>query len=209
MHGRKNWIYAVIIVGAAIYMLFVRAWQVNANIPIGLRTPMQSVTSNGLEASLMQVNVDEGFVEADVCVSLPSNEDWQPEARLISDAGDIFPELVELHNSKDPETFSGSYRCYRFSFPNAEGSLTNARIVIDQLKTSFPMRLDAEKCSLASEALRSIHSQFAFRCEIGDHGGVLEIIEKPVGMSEEQAVQLAFDSLVKTVTGPWVFSINP
>ncbi|BCX02565.1 MAG: hypothetical protein KatS3mg053_0503 [Candidatus Roseilinea sp.] len=120
------------------------ASQASNNItPASVAEQVQTVSMNNVTAQLRSVGIVGGVAEADVCLHLPSNADWLPEARMTVAGNAIEADSMQLLDAKNPATYESSNRCYRFGFPIQLGGEsiavnTPVQVTVTRLVKSLP-----------------------------------------------------------------------
>lgn len=173
-------------------------------------TEPQEIKQPSAAAVLQRVEINPSLTRAEICWQLPSAADWLPATVLK--AGD---EVVQgdwfMKDAKDPKTLAGTSRCYVYSFPityDLVGEAKDFVITTNELRTSVPEVLDSSAISKAQEKLASTASGVDFVYKTLDQGFTLEITQKPIGMTDDQAYRLIADALADVVTGPWTFTVS-
>lgn len=153
-------------------------------------------------------------IQVEVCIQLPSTENWISEASLIVGEQTIPAFGWGLLNPKDPATYTGRHRCYQLDFALPEGGQTQAaplRFVVERLFIPPPMMPTEEQCAQAQQKLDEAGRGIKFSCWYPDGGGGwgYDVLNKPQGMSEEQVASLIYEALrEKVVEGPWEFTLS-
>jgi hypothetical protein len=200
----------VIVLAGAMALLALSVLRSQAAVRQENLKPLQQTFQNGVTMSLIGVDVGSPNPEAEICIDLPTNQDWLPYASLETAAGKIPAEGVALLSAKDPNTYAGTFRCYRFTFPPQEQAAGgNVKIIVEKIQTTIPEFISDELCNNAREKARAASPNLDFTCVMGSHGGGIQITDKPADWSDEQALGLAYASLVDLVEGPWEFTATP
>ncbi len=171
-------------------------------------------TVRDISFRLSGVRASANILQVELCIHLPSTENWIPEAGLVV-GGQTFPAHGwVLLNSKDAATYISRDRCYRFSFSVPEGARSQAfaaQLVVYKLYTPAPDMPTEEQCARAQQKLQEANTGIKFACRLYPDQGSwgYDILEKPQNMSEDQASLLINQAFIeKTAEGPWKFSVE-
>lgn len=154
-------------------------------------------------------------IQAEVCIELPSTEDWNPEASLIA-GGQTIPAFGWglLGNTKDPATYASRNRCYKLDFAlpkGVQGQAAPLRIVLERLFIPPPDMPTEEQCAQAQQKLDEAGRGIEFTCRLyPEQGGWgYDLVKTPQDMSEEQIGTLIMQAFrQKVVEGPWEFTLD-
>lgn len=174
-------------------------------------------TKNNVKIELLSVQLDAGFLYADLCFDFPSdNPAWSlggPDnlklSNGVTEIGVYSIEMIPdpqtgLLKKDDKDKFVG--RCDHVGFPLTEGfALENLKISIGRIVTDMPETPDCDK---AQAKLDSKNSGVKIKCinEPGRSG--VEIVVKPKDLDDVRAQKLITDALVESVEGSWEFEIG-
>ena len=101
-----------------------------------------------------------------------------------------------------------SYRCFETTFSVGEDELSQAgglQFSIGAIKID-PVANQEENCARAQAEIRTSHPGLEFAC--GGRGFFYSLVDKPAGMSDQQADRIIMDALERTVYGPWVLALE-
>jgi|BarGraIncu01122A_1022018.scaffolds.fasta_scaffold16989_2 hypothetical protein len=169
---------------------------------------------NNVSVSLSNVSATATAINVEVCIQLPSTENWIPEASLIMGGQTISAEGWGLLNSKDPATYTSSNRCYQLDFMRPEGVQidgTPAKVTVERLFIPPPIVPTKEQCAAAQQKLDAASKGINFTCWYPEGGGGwgYDVLKKPQGMSDDQVAASIYEALrEKVVEGPWEFALN-
>jgi hypothetical protein len=174
-------------------------------------------TKNNLKMELLSVQVDGGFLYADICFDFPSdNPAWSlggaDNLKLSNGVAEIgvysiemIPDLqTGLLKKDDKGRFTG--RCDRVGFPLTEGfALENLKISIGKLVTDLP---ETPNCDKTQAKLDSKSTGIKIKCvnEPGISG--VEVVIKPKDLDNAQAQKMITEALIESVDGPWEFEVG-
>lgn len=174
-------------------------------------------TKNNLKVELLGVQVDGGFLYADICFDFPSDDPaWSlggpDNLKLSNGVTEIGVYSIEM--IPDPQTgllkkddkgrFIG--RCDRVGFPLTEGfALENLKISIGKLITDMPETPD---CDEVQAKLDSKNTGIKIKCinEPGKSG--VELVVKPKDLDDAQAQKMITDAMIESVNGSWEFEVG-
>jgi hypothetical protein len=138
------------------------------------------------------------------CMQLPDDTpSWFPDDMFLIYGGSRVPAVGAGVVNYQP----GSYRCFETSFSvgDDELSLTGSfQFSTDAIKID-PVANQEENCARAQAEIRTSHSGLEFAC--GGRGFFYSLVDKPAGMSDQEADRIIMDELERTVYGPWVLSL--
>ncbi len=166
---------------------------------------IDQVTNQGVTVSISSVVFEQDQTKFVACFDLPSKTAWLPHAVLIDGSTTIVNSKYTILNWQDPKTFEGTYRCYQYTFFGKASPAT--RFVIEKIQTDIPELLTQADCDRALVKIKMSHADFSFSCKFGDHGIGFDI-QKPTGMTSDEAGALITDALTETVTGPWNLQLS-
>lgn len=175
--------------------------------------------SNNLSAdntiTLQKVEIHQNDIQAELCIFLPSLEQWGPYATLNVDGKVIPNSEVALINAKDPDVAKSQTRCYQFTFPITvtEKMSKTAALQLEKLTVDYQGGLLTEPGLLAiRKRLQETQPQidFAVVIEKGEGGGgaYIQILSKPDGMGDDQVFQLIQQASIEEVPETWQKVIN-
>lgn len=121
----------------------------------------QTASKNNVTAQLRGVGIGGGAVEADVCLQLPSNADWLPEAQITMAGKTIAADTMQLVEAKNPATYASSNRCYKFGFPlqlptESTASNMQVQVTVTRLVKSLPEVSSEQAANTAASAFGEI-----------------------------------------------------
>lgn len=196
-------------------------YSVQAALPDSTQTstPSSQEGNDGIQAKNISMRLgatttSANRVQAEVCIQLPSTENWVPEASLVAGGQTIPANGWVMLNSKDPSTYTSSNRCYQLSFAIPNEVQTQAaplQIEVERLFIPPPTMPTEEQCAQAQQKLDAASSGIKFTCNLQPDRGAwgYDVQQRPQGMSDEQVASLIFGALrEKVVEGPWMFILN-
>lgn len=190
--------------------LFLSVLQTRAATQTKNLNSIQESALNGVTISLKKLDFQSAKPVAEICVDLPTTEDWLPYLSLQTNAGVMQAEEVALQGAKDPATYSSTSRCYRVTFNGVSKDIRgDVTIIVTKIQTTLPEVISDEFCNAGRAKLHVANPAVDFSCTMSSNGGGVQIINKPANMTGQQAVDLVFGSLVNTVEGPWAFTVKP
>lgn len=160
----------------------------------------QENTTPAVQAS--NFRMEQGYFMADVCFERPSRADWLLSGKTSLEIGEETIQVFEI-GLLDPSTdIDSAQRCDYMRFPVGETEITDFRIVVPRLETSFPDSLD---CPSAQQKLDAAGTGIVIRCVEGAGFYGPELVSKPDTLSEEDAHRMIYEAFIETLTGPWIF----
>lgn len=166
---------------------------------------IDQVTNQGVTVSISSVVFAEDQTRFVACFDLPSTAAWLPYAVLVDGSSTIVNSKYTILNWEDPKTFEGTYRCYQYTFFGKASPA--ARFVIKKIQTDIPESLTQADCDRALAKIKNSRADFSFSCKFGDHGIGFNI-QRPTGMTNDEAGELITDALTETVRGPWDLKLS-
>jgi hypothetical protein len=191
--------------------------------------PKQTVSANGIEMTLVKVEMTASSTELVLCYQKPTHEgnsDWMLPAKTTLQTGAYTVGLAgySLEYDQDYGYTKGELippggigRCVKIDIPlghfnqSAPAAFT---LTIPYLEKSAPeVILDAD-LQAANEKLKAegIEMSLTTFSGTGGGGGGPVILRKPEGMDDQEVLQRFYDALgYYYYTGPWIFNltINP
>jgi hypothetical protein len=167
--------------------------------------------ASGIEVRMERASVEGKSVNADVCFTLPDTSDWGIASASLNYAGAVLQEYgTTLVSVQEPGNGAAGLRCDTLTFvvpPDAD--LSNVTIVIDSIATT--PRLD-EYCSVympkIQQAMLERGIGIMLDCVNVNDQLMMQIMNKPPEMTQEQAEAIVYDPEFYSVKGPWTFSFN-
>lgn len=187
----------VVIIGIGALFFAQAAFASNEAAPSNV---IEQVTDNGVTVSISDVIFDQDQTLFVACFDLPSKVSWLPYAKLVDGASTIVNSKYTIVNWRDPKTFEGTHRCYQYTFFSKASP--SAHFVIEKLQTDLSESLTQADCDRALAKIQVSHADFSFSCNFGDHGFGFDV-QKPAGMTSDEASTLITDAFTETVIGPW------
>ena len=139
------------------------------------------------------------------CMQLPdSTPSWFPDDMFLIYGDRRVPAMGAGVVNYQP----GSYRCFETSFSVGDDELSQAggfQFSIGAIKID-PVANQEENCARAQAEIRTSHPGLEFAC--GGRGFFYSLVDKPAGMSDQQADRIIMDALERTVYGPWVLALE-
>jgi len=144
-----------------------------------------------------------------LCVFSPDKQQWLPSVYMLY-KGDIFaPSGRALTNTKTTLTEELCYRLdYSVQFDVSDDPLQTIAVWVDKLTKDQPERLPNELISSAFQILSAQGIEFSY--VLGDHGASIEIIKKPAGLTDEEALKMIRDALAEeaNTSGVLIFDLK-
>ncbi len=191
-------------------ILILSVLQTQAALPTKNRESIQESTRNGVTVSLKNFDLELAKPVAEICIDLPTTEDWLPYPSLQTSIGEMIVEEVALQGAKDSATYSSTLRCCRITFNGASKDIKgDVTIIVTKLQTTLPEIVSDELCNAGRTKLQVANSDVDFSCAMSSNGGSIQIVGKPANMTDQEAFGLVYNSLVTTVEGPWAFTVKP
>jgi len=160
----------------------------------------QTVSSEHVQAS--NFRIEGGDFMADICFERPSRADWLISGDTYLEAAGETIRVFEI-GLLDPATeIDSAQRCDSMRFPTDNLDITEFRIVVPRLETSFPDHLD---CPAAQAKLDAAHSGITIRCVEGEGFYGPELVNKPSTLTEADAHKMIYEAFIESLAGPWVF----
>lgn len=179
-------------------------------IALNQASAVSSQASQNSRVTLEKLEVHQDNVQAELCILLPSLEPWFPYATLMVD-GKIVPNSeVALINAKDPAVMKSQTRCFSFTFPvSAADSVSRiGTLKLENLSLEVDGGLLTDAGAAAAKArLHGDQPQLDFQVVVkngkGGGGAYIQILSKPEGMSDAQAIQLIQQASMDEIPGNW------
>ncbi len=194
---------------------------------------IETQTINGIEMSVSNFRVNGSLFEVNICFAAPDNREWmvgegfvQTDSNKILLLGSKSLEISRnLNNGIGQITIISdgninvektnysvpNYRCDTLQFVMGAGAMQFPATISLTIKNihAFPQGCTTEEAAQSLLDEKNLGIKIACT-ETGSNGlsGVeIEILEKPQGMSEEQAQQYISEARREAITidGPWVF----
>ena len=207
------------------------SWEVETKFDLDLPVypaisldPMQTVTANGVEVLLQKVEITPSYTQIYLCYPKPSAADWTigwsaqvqvgKDAASLSNATLLFdsqpgygPKSSQL--DWNPPITNG--RCVEAGFPvGHHGRPETLTLKIGELQQSMPEVIPDDQLQAARQKLlaQGIDMDWVTSSGNGGGGGGPVINTKPEGMTDEQVMQMFFDTLGYYHAGPWTFTVE-
>ena len=170
----------------------------------------QVKTANRIEIHLKNVRRANGKLEADLCFSMPDNEDWMLRKLSLRYAGSeqigdwgslIIPPIVPAANGQPGRRCDSIYFYVPDSADLSEFTITVYSIDAYPREGMMCTRIESVQQKLDALKIKMV-------CTSGDHSDSYQIVEKPASMSETEAQTLAMEIIDRTIKGPWEFTIH-
>jgi len=159
--------------------------------------------------TLKGAEVNPTYSTITLCVFSPDKQQWLPAVYLLYKGGIFAPSGLALTNTK---TELSEELCYRLEYPIqfdiTDDPKQTIAVWVDKLTKDQPERLPNE---LISSAFQKLSAQgVEFRYVLGDHGASVEIIKKPVELTETEALKMIMDALAEeaTASGVLIFDLK-
>ncbi len=166
--------------------------------------------SQNSRATLEKLEVHRNDVQAELCILMPSLEPWFPYATLTVDGKIVPNNEVALVNAKDPAVMKSQTRCYLFTFPvSAADSVSQiGTLKLEKLSLEVQGGLLTEGGAAAAKTrLHRDQPQLDFQVVVNrgkdGSGAYIQILSKPEGMSDMQAIQLIQQASMDELPGNW------
>jgi hypothetical protein len=191
----------------------------------------QTFASNGITMQVNRVCYTPSYTSVVLCYNKPAkvgaNSDWWPShaltlsigklktqnesGKLLSDS-DLGGAFVKGTPPADLPVIDNG-RCVEIGFPIgtlASETSQTATLIIPQLEISQPEVIPQSELDASSSKLKELGIQLQQQTFSGNGGGGggLVITQKPLGMSDADAMNLVFQALGYQYPGPWVFSFE-
>lgn len=212
--GRYGFVVLFVLFGAAIWLVISKNFPIRsaeaASQPVVASNPSgksQAVTSEPEENKTPAVQasnfrMEQGYFLADICFNRPSRADWLLSGKTSLEIGEETIQVFEV-GLLDPSTdIDSQQRCDYMRFPVGETDITDFRIMVPRLETSFPDSLD---CPSAQQKLDAAGTGIVIRCVEGAGFYGPELVSKPDTISEEDAHRMIYEAFIEILTGPWIF----
>lgn len=158
----------------------------------------EDLAAGEIPVSMESVQTTADEVQAELCIEMPTlDPQWVPEASLTVDGSPIGSGGWSLIGAKDPDVMKTARRCYLFHFPITEEQRATgtATLKLERVSREIEGGLLCEAGEAAAKAnLQEEHPEIDFEVVIvhgeGGGGAYIDILSKPEGMSEDEALQL-------------------
>ena len=181
------------------------------SIPSSVNPGSEQVKSaNGIEIRLKNVRRANGKLEADLCFSMPDNDDWMLRRLSLHYGGNeqigdwgslVIPPIVPAANGQPGRRCDSIYFFVPDSAVLAEFTITVHSIDAYPREGQMCARIDSVQQKLDALKIKVV-------CTSGDHQDGYQIVEKPASMSQTDAETLAGEVIDLTIKGPWEFIIH-
>lgn len=155
----------------------------------------------------MEINPSSSVVT--LCVFDPEGQQWLPTVHLLY-KGNIFdPGFVGLTDTNSDPSKELCYRLeYSFQVDLADDPTIGMAVWVEKLTKDQPERLPNELISSAMQKLSAKGIEFAYM--IKDHSAGIEILKKPEGLTETEALTMIQDALTEEAltSGVLVFDLK-
>jgi hypothetical protein len=176
---------------------------------IKLESLDQTVVANNVSVTLKTLVLNPSRAEAFICFQMPSAVDWQLTASTFSVGGREYPFSgggdIRGPGGKD-FLLTDPERCtsigFEIPFDTSSSSVT---LTVPKLLGSIPEVITAENVEIANQRLAERGIQFDY-VNI-DHGGNIELLQRPEGATDMEIYPLIWDALAEQYEGPWVFTV--
>jgi hypothetical protein len=188
-------------------------------LPLPTETPELSIIPfieqakpvHGLELNLANIRRGEGMLKADICFPMIDGQDWMLErltfkydGNEINDWGGILIEPIIPAVNGQP-----GRRCDTVYFFLADNiSLSKFAITV---RSIFAPPREGQACDRMNEIKHYLNEKapgFMVKCQENDGVSSIEIADKPISMSEDEAQRLLYAAYNNRIDGPWDFVIN-
>jgi hypothetical protein len=206
-----------------------------ANLPVYpelTREINQSVTANGIDMRLVSIRYTPSYSTLVLCYNKPpnvgANGDWWPGHKHMTltiggiqtsfDYGYFLTDSDPRYSGKSNQPPSlpsiPDGRCIELGFPVGNLASENAQpavLAIPQLEVSLPevipqAEIDAANAKLQAQGIQV--EQHIFTSGSGGGGGGPQFVQKPAGMSDEEALEKLYQALGYQYAGPWVLTFD-
>jgi hypothetical protein len=183
------------------------------------KSPIKSVvtpTNQVLDVAGVKVELMDGLkregdqIFANLCYELTKGLDWTPwEAKIIHENNTYYrPETLFL-NQYDPQDPSENViRCVRLFFHAPKEINPNHAIL--EIGSFIHLSAEGEYCStnlkVIQKRLDAMASGIRVGCKEEDGIQDVSILEKPSGISQEEAQRIVSEAQPDRMDGPWVFT---
>jgi hypothetical protein len=144
-----------------------------------------------------------------LCVFSPDKQQWLPSVYLLYKGNIFAPSGRALTNTKTALTEELCYRLdYPVQFDLGDDPQKTIAVWVDTLTKDQPERLPNELISFAFQKLSA--QGIEFRYVLGDHGASIEIIKKPVELTEVEVLKMIQVALTEeaTTSGVLIFDLK-
>lgn len=176
---------------------------------VNMSVPQQ--TAAGIDVTVARAWMEGKNVNADVCYTVPDLSDWSIWSANLSYGGVVLQEFgTTLVSLQEPVNGQAGLRCDTLTFVVApDADLTNATITIDAIAAP-PQPGDYCDVYLPKIQQAMLERSTGVTVDCVDVNGTLtmQILGKPVEMSQEQAEQMVYSEEFYIVRGPWSFPFN-
>jgi DNA-binding CsgD family transcriptional regulator len=163
-----------------------------------------SVKPSNVTMQLVNLQKEAATTTAEICAQLPDTRGWILDYAILN-AGSVQAEFTSfrLKNSKDPNTYTNSYRCFFFEFPVGSNDYGNEPVKISINEVHIPS--DASNCLSVKPQLVAQYPGLDFTCAT-EPGYYYSNLKLPTGMTESEADKVIMDALEYAIYGPWILS---
>ncbi|MEB2332824.1 MAG: hypothetical protein OZ914_00715 [Anaerolineaceae bacterium] len=172
--------------------------------------PAQS--SDGLNVSAARAWRDGKDVNVEICFTLVDSSDWSIwSASLQYGETAVFDFASAMLSLQEPREGQLGLRCDTLSFFNIppDADLSNAIITVDAI-AAVPRPEDY--CTIYApkiqQTLDARDAGIVLICTDADGAPMVQIVDKPESMSQQEAESIVFSDEFYTIRGPWSFAFN-
>lgn len=176
--------------------------------------PTQAQKVHDVEMTISDISFSNGHLFANVCFDQPGTESWQlgpVTLKYANGESSSFAGKVTL-NQKGTGDGKPGLQCDALDFRNLpEGAdLSTFRLSVESILLEAPA--EGQECEVYDSRLEQSNrlEQLGINAKCNPHAGssVFEIIEKPVGMSDADALTIISQEASGFILGPWTFTVQ-
>lgn len=172
--------------------------------------PVQS--SDGLNVSAARAWRDGKDVNVEICFTLVDSSDWSIwSANLQYGEAAVFDFASAMLSLQEPREGQLGLRCDTLSFFNIppDADLSNAIVTVDAI-AAVPRPEDycAIYAPKIQQTLDARGAGIVLSCTDASGAPMVQIVDKPESMSQQEAENMVFSDEFYTIHGPWSFAFN-
>lgn len=171
-----------------------------------LITTVTNVRANNLDIELLSAKIQDGYLVADVCFDIPSDQDWvlainPDEVTLNINGKTINIAAFQLIEEQYSALGKKNGRCDQLFFEVNDIKITDFSISF--YKLTIPMA-EQPNCNKAQEKLDNENLEISIQCYHRSNEFGFDIVSKPKTLSDSDARQVVFDIFNEYVKIEWV-----
>ncbi|MDP2364298.1 MAG: hypothetical protein Q8M94_11100 [Ignavibacteria bacterium] len=167
---------------------------------------MINTTTNELSIELLSSEIKDGFLVADVCFDIPSNQDWVlavSSEDIILNVGEEKVNIWAFNLLEEKHSVNGQKigRCDRLFFQVNDEEVSDFSITFRRLVIPMAEQPD---CIKAQHQLDEKSTGIVIECHHGENEFGFDILQTPESLTDNDARQVVFDIFNESLGVDWV-----